>query len=73
MVRRKRQDNVIRLIRARITEAGEWGVLNFKDTPYLDPQNGQAYPMFTMTMDGDQFLLSPVAGCATTLLGDGSR
>ena len=31
-------------------EAGEWGVLNFKETPYIG-SNGETYSIFTMTND----------------------
>lgn len=72
----KSKSNAIRLIRARITEAGEWGpwgLRNFAHTLYIDPQNGPAYPMFTMTKAGKRVLISPVAGCATPLRDDGGR
>lgn len=58
----KRHDNVVQLIRQRIEEAGQWGLLNFKETPYTDPQNGVAYPMFTMTQAGYQFLVGRMTG-----------
>ena len=58
----KRHDNVVQLIRQRMAEAGEWGLLNFKETPYTDPQNGRTYPMFVMTKDGYQFLVGKMTG-----------
>ena len=57
----------------RIKEAGDWGLRNFAHTLYIDPQNGPAYPMFTMTKAGKRVLISPVAGCATPLRDDGGR
>lgn len=58
----KRHDNVMQLIRKRIADAGAWGLLNFKETPYIDPQNGQTYQMFTMTKDGYAFLVAKLTG-----------
>lgn len=58
----KRHDDVLRAIRKRITEAGEWGVRNFTDTPYIDEQNGQTYSMFTLTKDGFTFLVQKFTG-----------
>lgn len=57
----KRHDNVIRLVRTRIAEAGEWGVLNFEETPYIGA-SGETYPMFTMTKDGYTFLVGKMTG-----------
>lgn len=59
---KKRHDNVVALIRKRMAEAGEWGVLNFKETPYTNPQNGETYPVFTMTQAGYQFLVGKMTG-----------
>ena len=58
----KRHDNVVAMIRGRIKEAGAWGLLNFKETPYIDQQNGQSYPKFNMTKDGYQFLVGKMSG-----------
>lgn len=58
----KRHDHVLTLIRQRMAEAGEWGVPNFRDTPYIDPQNGQSYPMFTLSKDGFTFLAQKFSG-----------
>ncbi len=51
----KRHDNLVVLIRQRIAEAGDRGVLEFKETYYIG-SNGETYPMFHMTKDGYQFL-----------------
>lgn len=58
----KRHDRVIRLIRQRMTEAGEWGLLNFGEGVYFDPRNQQHHPMFTMTKDGYAFLVGRMTG-----------
>ena len=65
-VHKKRHNNVVALIRKRIDEAGDWGLLNFKQTSYIDPQNGQPYPMFTMTRDGYTFLVGKLTGKLAT-------
>lgn len=57
----KRHDNVVRLIRTRLKEAGNWGVLNFGETLYTG-SNGESYPMFTMTKDGYAFLVGRMTG-----------
>lgn len=54
---RKRHNDLLRLIRSRIEEAGEWGQRNFAQGVYYDPRNEQHHPMFTMTKDGYQFLV----------------
>ena len=56
----KRHDNVVQLIRQRVLEAGEWGLLNFKEITYED--GGRTYPMFTMTQAGYQFLVGKMTG-----------
>jgi len=58
----KRHDNVQRDIRNIIKENPEWGVLNFEETPYSDPQNGQAYHMYEMTRDGYSMLVMGFTG-----------
>ena len=58
----KRHDDVMRAIRKRVAEAGDWGVRNFTETPYSDPQNGQTYPMFNMTKDGFIFVAQKFSG-----------
>jgi Rha family phage regulatory protein len=58
----KRHDDVLRAIRKRVVEAGNWGVRNFTETPYIDEQNGQTYAMFTLTKDGFTFLVQKFTG-----------
>lgn len=58
----KRHDDVLRAIRNRRDESGEWGVRNFTDTPYIDPQNGQEYSMFILTKDGFMFVIQKFTG-----------
>lgn len=58
----KRQDNVHRDIRTLIATNPEWGVLNFEETLYVDPQNGQTYKMFEMTRDGYSMLVMGFTG-----------
>lgn len=57
----KRHDDVLRLIRRRIVEAGEWGLRNFAESSYLNEQS-KLQPMFTMTKDGYQFLVGKMTG-----------
>jgi Rha family phage regulatory protein len=58
----KRHNNVMKLIRQRIEESGEWGLLNFKQTHYIDEQSGVVYQMFTMTKNGYHFLVGRMTG-----------
>lgn len=58
----KRHDNVLAIVRARMTEAGEWGVLNFQETPYTNPQNGQTYTVIRMTEKGFHFVVGKFTG-----------
>ena len=58
----KRHDNVVSLIRKRIAEAGDWGLLNFKEGVYYDPRNQQNHIMFTMTKTGYAFLAFKMTG-----------
>jgi Rha family phage regulatory protein len=60
-VHKKRHDNVMALVRKRIAEAGDWGLLNFKEIAYTDA-GGRSYPMFAMTKDGYQFLVGKMSG-----------
>lgn len=57
----KRHDHVLRMIRQRIIEAGEWGLRNFGEIEYFDEQ-GRRYPKFRMTKDGYQFLVGKMTG-----------
>ena len=56
----KRHDNVVRLIRIRIVEGGEWASLNFEECSF--EQGGRQWPMFTMTKDGYAFLVGRMTG-----------
>ena len=58
----KRHDDVLKLIRRRIADSGEWGLRNFAEGVYFDPRNQQNHPMFTMTKDGYAFLVGKMAG-----------
>ncbi len=58
----KEHRNVLRDIRNLIADAGEWGVLNFEQTPATDPQNGQSYQTFDMTRDGFSLLAMGFTG-----------
>ncbi len=57
----KRHDDVLRLVRRRIEESGEWGVRNFAETSFV-ASNGETYPMFTMSKDGYAFLVGKMTG-----------
>ena len=57
----KRHDNVVALIRKRLSESVPWGLLNFKEINYVD-DSGRKYPMFTMTQAGYQFLVGKMTG-----------
>ena len=61
-VHRKRHDDILRLIRKRIAESGEWGLRNFTEGVHFDPRNHQFHPMFTMTREGYQFLVGKMTG-----------
>ena len=61
LVHKKRHDNVVALIRKRLSESGPWGLLNFKEINYVD-DSGRKYPMFTMTQAGYQFLVGKMTG-----------
>lgn len=57
----KSHDNVLKLIRRRVSEAGAWGVVNFNETSYIG-SNGETYPMFVMTKAGYMFLVGKMTG-----------
>lgn len=61
----KRHNNVLALNRQRIAEAGEWGLLNFKETPFVG-SNGETYAMYVMTQAGYQFLVGRMTGKKAT-------
>lgn len=54
----KRHDNIIRDIEKLV--AG--GVLNFEETPYIAPQNGQTYKTYNMDRDGFTLLAMSFSG-----------
>lgn len=58
----KRHDDVLRIVRQRMAEAGEWGVRNFADTPFTNPQNGQTYTVIRMTQKGFHFVVGKFTG-----------
>jgi Rha family phage regulatory protein len=60
-VHKKSHDNVLKLVRRRVSEAGGWGLVNFNETSYSDSQ-GRPQPMFTMTKDGYVFLVGRMTG-----------
>ena len=62
VVHRKRHDDVLRLIRKRMADAGEWGLRNFAEGVYFDPRNQQHHPMFTLTQDGYAFIVGKLSG-----------
>lgn len=57
----KRHGDMLRLIRQRMEEAGEWGERNFAFTSYSDGQ-GRLKPVVTMTRDGYTFLVGKITG-----------
>lgn len=62
-VHRKRHNDMLRLIRTRLDEAGEWGLRNFAQSSYINEQ-GKEQPMFVMTKDGYRFLVGRMTGRA---------
>ncbi|WDL97840.1 Rha family transcriptional regulator [Alicyclobacillus sp. ALC3] len=59
----KRHDNVVRDIAGILAEVdGEWGVLNFEETHYTNPQNGQEYRKYVLTEDGFTILAMGYTG-----------
>lgn len=53
---KRRHDNVLRDIES-LSCSDEFRLLNFEETPYTHPQNGQTYKMYRMTKDGFSFLV----------------
>ena len=64
-VHRKRHADVLRLIRLRMADAGEWGQRNFALSSYVSEQ-GKDVPVFTMTRDGYTFLVGKLTGRLAT-------
>lgn len=58
----KRHDNVLRDIRSALAETGQWGLLNFEETQYVDAQNGRTYKAFSMTKNGFTYLVQGYTG-----------
>jgi|GEM_PF-5516778 len=58
----KRHDNVMNIVRQRMADAGAWGVLNFEETPFANPQNGQTYTVIRMTQKGFHFVVGKFTG-----------
>lgn len=59
----KRHDHILRDIEKLIQQLpNEWGVLNFEETLYTLPQNGQTYPMYTLTRDAFTLLAMGFTG-----------
>lgn len=57
----KRHDNVLQAI-DNIDCSSEFASLNFKETPYTDPRNGQTYRSYDLTRDGFVFLVMGFTG-----------
>ncbi|GLO70354.1 hypothetical protein MACH17_18710 [Phaeobacter inhibens] len=58
----KAHNHVLRDIRKLIEANPDWGMTNFGQTPYVDPQNGQTYQMYEMTRDGYSMLVMGFTG-----------
>lgn len=58
----KNHRDVTRTIQGIIKNEPDWGVRNFAQTPYVDPQNGQTYQMYEMTRDGYSMLVMGFTG-----------
>ena len=57
----KRHDDILKLIRKRLAESGNWGLRNFAESFYVNEQN-KIQPKFNMTKDGYQFLVGKMSG-----------
>lgn len=57
----KRHDHVLRDIE-NLSCSEEFRLLNFGETPYTHPQNGQTYKMFQITKNGFSFLVMGYTG-----------
>jgi Rha family phage regulatory protein len=62
----KQHDNVLRVVRQRMAEAGEWGVLNFEETvtQRTNPSGGAPIqsPVIRMTKKGFHFVVGKFTG-----------
>ena len=58
----KNHRDVLRAIRDLVEANPDWGMRNFTQTPYVDPQNGQTYQMYEMTRDGYSMLVMGFTG-----------
>ena len=58
----KNHRHVLQSIRNIIEETGEWGMPNFRQTPYIDPQNNQTYQMYEISRDGFALLVMGFTG-----------
>jgi Rha family phage regulatory protein len=58
----KNHRDVTRAIQGIMKNEPDWGVRNFAQTPYVDPQNGQTYQMYEMTRDGYSMLVMGFTG-----------
>lgn len=59
----KRHDLLLRDIKKLIQQLpNDWGILNFEETPYTNLQNGQTYPMYTLTRDAFTLLAMGFTG-----------
>ena len=57
----KRHGDVLRSVRQRIEESGEWGKRNFALSSYLSEQ-GKEIPVFVMSRDGYTFIVGKLTG-----------
>ncbi len=60
-VHKKRHGDVLRLVRQRVMEAGEWGERNFALSSYRSEQ-GKEVVVYSMTRDGYTFLVGKLTG-----------
>ena len=58
----KEHSKVVRSIKQIINSKPEWGIANFGETPYVDPQNSQTYQMSEMTRHGFSYVQSVAGG-----------
>lgn len=58
----KRHDNVMQAIGALIASEPRLGLLNFKETPYVEPSTGQTYKSYDLDRDGFSLLAMGFTG-----------